>query len=90
MSVAAAGLEERIKGEIASCQQVPTHNPATTAGPGGMIPVTISPDLTVPAFAACAGTRIAPKAEVSFYGNGYEAATRRSREHGRLYPNTSP
>jgi len=40
----------------------------------GVIPVAISLDLTVPAFAAQSGPRITPKGGVSFYANGYEAA----------------
>jgi len=36
-----------------------------------LIPVAISLDLTVPAFAAQSGPRITPKGGVSFYANGY-------------------
>ncbi len=41
---------------------------------GVFIPVAISLDLTVPAFAAQSGPRITPKGGVSFYANGYHAA----------------
>ncbi len=37
-----------------------------------LIPVAISLDLTVPAFAAQSGPRITPKGGVSFYANGYD------------------
>ncbi len=39
-----------------------------------VIPVAISLDLTVPAFAAQSGPRITPKGGVSFYANGYDRA----------------
>jgi hypothetical protein len=39
-----------------------------------VIPVAINLDLTFPAFVAQFGLSVTPKAEVSFYANGYELA----------------
>ncbi len=41
---------------------------------GAVIPVAISLDLTVPAFAAQSGPRITPQGGVSFYANGYHSS----------------
>jgi len=46
------------------------------------MPVAISLDLTVPAFAAQSGPRITPKGGVSFYANGYKRSVHTLIRHG--------
>jgi hypothetical protein len=46
----------------------------TSSVAAGIIPVAISFDLTMPAFAAQIGLRITPRAGVSSYANGYNSA----------------